>query len=157
MAISLAYQRGTLYPYAMARKRLIVGLRERRERKGLCYMQMRRSSIRNETQNSFFMATLGELCTKVPIHVQRVMEERTRLMVERELLRRKAASYSKRMNALREEQNIFDKCKGVRTRKRFRNYICNEQAGRIGMRIKEVRTPSGRVIVCKTPDIYKPL
>ena len=101
------------------------------------------------------MATLQELCTNVPIEVARIMEEHGRLMVERELLRRKAISYSKRMEALHEEQNVFAKCKGTRTKKRWRNYVCSENAGRIGMRIKEVRTPSGRVIVCKTPDLYK--
>lgn len=101
------------------------------------------------------MATLKELCTNVPIEIACVMEERTRLMAERELLRRKAISYSKRMDALHEEQNVFAKCKGTRTKKRWRNYVCSEQAGRIGMRIKEVRTPSGRVVLCKTPDIYR--
>jgi len=99
------------------------------------------------------MATFRELLTDVPTQISEVMARSERERVEREVLRRKAASYQKRMAALSEEENVFGKCKGVRPKKRWHNYVSTEKAGRVGMRIREVRFPSA-VVVCKTRNLY---
>lgn len=92
------------------------------------------------------MATLKDLCPNIPTKIDR-------LVVQLEVRRRQMKSYSKRMDALCGEQNVFAKCKGTRSKKRWRNNVSSEQAGRIGMCIKEVRFPSA-VVVCKTRNIW---
>ena len=49
------------------------------------------------------MATLRDLCKDVPQAIDR-------MAVERELVRRKNASYLKRMGELRAEENVFGNC-----------------------------------------------
>lgn len=100
------------------------------------------------TNQQKIMATLQELCTAMPVQLKREA-------VQRELLRRKNEGYCRRMLALDDEQNIFATCKGVRQPKRFKNYASTEQAGRVGYRLKDVRTSGSRtIVVCKTRNLF---
>ena len=94
------------------------------------------------------MASLRDLCANVPVQLDR-------LAVMREVERRKTASYLKRISALSEEQNVFQKCKATRPQKRWRNRASSETAGTVGMRIREVSFPNSRtIVVCKTRQVF---
>lgn len=68
----------------------------------------------------------------------------------RELNRRKAMSYARRMDALRQEERIFDKCQMRRPEKgKSKNSYSREEAGTIGNMVVGVRTSWNSVVVCK--------
>ena len=88
------------------------------------------------------MATLRDLCKDVPQAIDRKA-------VEYELLRRKNASYLKRMGELRAEEHVFDRCKQTRPCKgKTKNRFSREEAGTKGRITMGVRTGKYGVVVC---------
>ena len=108
-------------------------------------MQTCGNGIRNQTiKDEKDMATLRDLCKDVPQTINRVA-------VERELLRRKNASFLKRMGALREEKNVFSLCQQRRPEKgKAKNRFSREEAGTQGAITMGIRTGRYSVCVCKT-------
>jgi hypothetical protein len=71
--------------------------------------------------------------------------------VERELLRRKNASYLRRMGKLREEENVFGSCQTRRPNKgKYRNGYSREEAGTMGAMIVGISTGRYGVCVCQS-------
>ena len=90
------------------------------------------------------MATLRDLCKDVPQTIDR-------MAVERELLRRKNATFLKRMAALQEEKNVFAHCQTRRPNKgKAKNRFSSEEAGSCGTVTKGIRTGRYSVCVCKS-------
>ncbi|MBQ8713123.1 MAG: hypothetical protein IJ551_09950 [Prevotella sp.] len=90
------------------------------------------------------MATLRDLCKNVPAQIDREA-------VERELLRRKNATFLKRMGALREERDVFARCQTRRPEKgKAKNRYSREEAGTISGVTMGIRTGRYSVCVCKT-------
>ena len=94
------------------------------------------------------MATLRDLCKDVPQAIDR-------MAVERELVRRKNASYLKRMGELRAEENVFGNCQQRRPNKgKAKNRYSREEAGTCGSVTMGIRTGAYSVCVCKTTNNY---
>lgn len=74
-----------------------------------------------------------------------------RQAVERELLRRKNATFLKRMAALRAEENVFYQAQARRPQKgKFRNRVWAEQCGGVGSFVATVHTPNSYIhVACK--------
>lgn len=90
------------------------------------------------------MATLRDLCKDVPQTIDR-------MAVERELLRRKNASFLKRIGALCAEERVFDRCQTRRPNKgKAKNRFSREEAGTQGAITMGIRTGAYSVCVCKT-------
>ena len=116
------------------------------ERKGLRSMQTHRSGTRNQTNKKKKMAQLKDLLKDVPA-------ELSRKAVEYELLRRKNASYLKRVGELRAEEHVFDRCKQARPNKgKAKNRFSREEAGTIGTITMGIRTGKNSVCVCKSQN-----
>lgn len=93
--------------------------------------------------NARIMATLKELCSTIPASMMRDQ-------AIRELNRRKAISYARRMDALRQEERVFDKCQTRRPEKgKSKNSYSREEAGTVGSIVVGVRTSWNSVVVCK--------
>lgn len=89
------------------------------------------------------MATLKDLCSTIPVSMMRDQ-------AIRELNRRKVLSYARRMDALRQEERVFDKCIQRRpVRGKVKNTYSREEAGTIGNIVVGVRTSKNSVVVCK--------
>ena len=68
----------------------------------------------------------------------------------RELNRRKAISYARRVDALRQEERVFDRCVQKRPGKgKYKNTFSREEAGTIGNVVVGIRTSWNSVVVCK--------
>lgn len=93
------------------------------------------------------MATLRDLCKEVPQTIDR-------MAVERELLRRKNATYLKRVAALWAEENVFALCQTRRPKKGNRNRYSSEEAGTSGAVTIGIRTGRYSVCVCKSKRQY---
>lgn len=94
------------------------------------------------------MATLRDLCKDVPQTIDRKA-------VEYELLRRKNASYLKRMGALCAEENVFSRCQTRRPNKgKAKNRYSREEAGTQGAITMGIRTGRYSVCVCKSKNQY---
>lgn len=92
------------------------------------------------------MANLRDLCVNVPSAIDRKA-------VEYELMRRKAISYRKRMDALSAEEHVFDHCKQVRPNKgKAKNRFSREEAGTEGRITMGIRTGAYSVCVCKAEN-----
>lgn len=77
------------------------------------------------------------------------------MAVERELLRRKNATYLKRVAALRAEENVFTLCQTRRPKKgKCRNRYSSEEAGTCGTVTVGIRTGRYSVCVCKSKKQY---
>lgn len=77
------------------------------------------------------------------------------MAVERELLRRKNATFQKRMAALRAEENVFARCQTHRPEKgKCRNRYSSEEAGTCGTVVMGIRTGRYSVCVCKSKKKY---
>lgn len=94
------------------------------------------------------MATLKELCSTIPESIMRDQ-------AIRELNRRKALSYARRMDALSQEAHVFDRCVQRRPEKgKARNAYSREEAGSIGNMVVGIRTGWNSVVVCKSRKKY---
>ena len=93
------------------------------------------------------MATLKDLCSSIP-------ESLKRDQAMRELNRRKALSYAKRLDSLAQETCVFDRCVQRRPEKgKAKNRFSREEAGTIGNVVVGIRTSWNSVVVCKTRQI----
>lgn len=73
-----------------------------------------------------------------------------RNQVVREVNRRKALSYARRMEALDQEERVFDRCKTTRPNKgKAKNRYSREEAGTVKPVVMGVRTSWNSVVVCK--------
>lgn len=109
-------------------------------------MQTCGNGTRNQTiKDEKDMATLRDLCKDVPQTIDR-------MAVERELLRRKNASFLKRMGALCEEKNVFKQCQTRRPEKgKVKNRFSREEAGTIASVVVTKRFSGSRLTcVCKS-------
>lgn len=89
------------------------------------------------------MAQLKDLCSSIP-------EQFKRDQAVREVNRRKAISYAKRMNALAQEEHVFDRCKTTRPEKgKAKNRYSREEAGTVKPVVMAIRTSWNSVVVCK--------
>lgn len=90
------------------------------------------------------MATLKELCSNIPTQI-------SRQAVQYELLRRQVASYRGRMDALRTEEHVFDRCKQRRPEKgKYKNRVWAEECGCGESFVATVRTPNSYIhVACK--------
>jgi hypothetical protein len=93
------------------------------------------------------MATLRELCKDVP-------QKLSREAVEYELLRRKNASYLRRMGELCAEENVFGNCRMRRPQKRkYNNRLWAEQCGGVGSFVATVRSRVSYMhVACKVKN-----
>jgi len=90
------------------------------------------------------MATLKDLCSTIP-------ESFLRQQAIREVNRRQAQSYARRMDALAQETRVFDRCVQRRpTKGKAKNAFSREEAGTIGNVVVGIRTSWNSVVVCKT-------
>lgn len=90
------------------------------------------------------MAKLTELCSNIP---DTLMREQ----VMRELIRRKARSYTRRVDGLKHEAHVFSKCAQRRPVKgKVKNTASSEEAGTIGKIVVGIRTGKYSVVVCKS-------
>lgn len=93
------------------------------------------------------MASLKDLCRTIPESIKREQ-------AIRELNRRKALSYTRRMGALAQEEHVFDRCVQRRpSNTKVKNAFSREEAGTIGNMVVGVRTSWNSVVVCKTKKI----
>lgn len=96
------------------------------------------------------MATLKELCNSIPTSVLQQSERSERERVMREVARRKAASYARRLENLESTFHPFDQCKQARPQKgKYKNTASREEAGTLGSVTMGVRTGKYSVCVCK--------
>lgn len=92
------------------------------------------------------MATLKDLCNQIP-------KQLTQKAVMCEVLRRKNASYLKRVGGLRQEENVFGICQQRRPNKgKDKNRFSREEAGTCGFVTMGIRTGAYSVCVCKTQN-----
>ena len=90
------------------------------------------------------MATLKELCSNIPTQI-------SRQAAEYEVLRRQVASYRRRVDALRTEENVFGKCRQSRPEKgKYKNRYSAEEAGTQGAITAGIRVGKYTVVVCKS-------
>ena len=101
------------------------------------------------------MAQLKDLLSSVPASVLQEQARYDREQVMREVARRKAASYQRRMEALDSEYHLFDQCKQSRPSKRkVQNRFSKEEAGTKGNVVMGVRTGRYSVCVCSVKQNY---
>ena len=102
-----------------------------------------RTTYPNEQNDEKIMAQFKDLCSTIP-------ESMMRDHVIREVNRRKALSYAQRMDSLRQEEHVFDKCAQRRPVKgKARNGYSREEAGTVGNMVVGIRTSWNSVVVCK--------
>lgn len=89
------------------------------------------------------MAQLKDLCNAIPAQFMRGH-------VMREINRRKAISYARRMQSLQQEENVFNKCATARPSKsRVRNRFSREEAGMVGNTVMGIHVSNNTVVVCR--------
>lgn len=89
------------------------------------------------------MATLFELSKSISPVIVRIQQANV-------IRERTMSAYQKRMNDLQAHENVFEECRQARPkRKRFRNTVCSEKAGRIGTRLSVRHALDGHEIVCR--------
>ena len=83
--------------------------------------------------------------------VQKVCD---RKRVEREIVRRKNASYLHRLQGLEQEYDVFYKAQTRRPEKgKFRNRVWAEQCGSVGSFVATVHTPNSYIhVACKVKN-----
>ena len=105
------------------------------------------------------MATMKELCATIPQSVLQMQEDYAHDMmvrkVKREVARRTARSYTKRMEALADDWHIYDKCRQSRPQKgKYKNAASREEAGTQGRITMGVRAGRYTVVVCKSENKF---
>lgn len=101
------------------------------------------------------MATLKDLCSVIPQEVLYQQEQYDRQQVMREVARRKAASYQKRLVSLNAEENVFYSCQQRRpVRGKAKNRFSKEEAGTKGAMVMGIRTGKHSVCVCQVKQPY---
>lgn len=101
------------------------------------------------------MAQLKDLLTSIPTTVVETQKAYEREQVMREVVRRKNASYLKRMGELRREDDVFGNCQTRRPNKgKTKNRYSREEAGTCGRIVMGIRTGKYGVCVCKSENKY---
>lgn len=99
------------------------------------------------------MAKLKDLLSNIPTTVVETQKAYEREQVMREVMRRKNASYLKRVGGLRQEDNVFGNCQTRRPNKgKAKNRYSREEAGTCGTMTMGIRTGAYSVCVCKTQN-----
>lgn len=101
------------------------------------------------------MAQLKDLLSSIPTQVLQEQERYDRQQVMREVARRKAASYARRLEGLNREYHLFEECQVRRPMKgKTKNRFSKEEAGTSGAITMGVRTGRYSVCVCKVQQNY---
>lgn len=96
------------------------------------------------------MTQLKDLLSTIPAAVEQEQKAYQREQVMREVVRRKNASYLKRVGELRREENVFSNCQTRRPNKgKAKNRYSREEAGTQGRITMGIRTGKYGVVVCK--------
>lgn len=91
---------------------------------------------------------MKDLCSNIPASI--LLDQAIR-----EVNRRQAVTYAKRMDRLGREERVFERCAQRRPSKgKFKNRASAEEAGTIGTMVVGVRIGKHRVVVCKTKKKY---
>lgn len=110
----------------------------------------------NNKRDEKNMATLKDLCSAIPQQVLQEQARYDRQQTMREVARRQAASYQKRVDSLREERDVFGHCQTRRPCKgKAKNRASSEAAGTMGTQMTTRRFSGSYITVyCKSRKQY---